>query len=63
MIRCEILESTTGFGFSIREESLLENRTNDVIRSSQIEGEKLNQDIVISTIPIRLRMNNQQLGN
>jgi len=52
-----ILGRMEGLGFSVREESVLENLTNDVIKTSKIEGESLNMDEVRSSIAKRLGMN------
>ena len=43
-------------GFSLREEATLQTITQDVLKSSEIEGEILNRDQVRSSIARRLRM-------
>ncbi len=43
-------------GFSLREEATLQTLTQDVVKSSEIEGEILNRDQVLSSIARRLGM-------
>jgi len=43
-----------GLGFSLRNEAILQSLTEDVLKSSEIEGEKLNRDQVRSSIARRL---------
>src|SRR5438045_5211075 len=43
-------------GFSLRQEAVLQTLTEDVLKSSEIEGEKLNKDQVRSSIARRLGM-------
>lgn len=43
-------------GFQLRQEAVLQTLTNDVVKSSEIEGEKLNQEQVRSSIARRLGM-------
>jgi len=50
----KILGQMNALGFSIREEAILNNLTLDVLKSSEIEGEKLNYDQVRSSIARRL---------
>lgn len=45
-----------GLGFSLRSEAMLQTLTEDVIKSSEIEGEKLNREQVRSSIARRLGM-------
>lgn len=47
----------TTFGFDLRDEAILETLTLDVIKSSEIEGEHLNQEQVRSSIARKLGMN------
>lgn len=49
-----LLGKLEGLGFSLREEATLETLTQDVIKSSEIEGEKLPADQVRSSIARRL---------
>jgi Fic family protein len=46
-----------GMGFSLRSEAVLQTLTQDVMKSSDIEGEKLDQDQVRSSIARRLGLN------
>ena len=43
-----------GLGFSLRNEAVLQTLTEDVLKSSEIEGEKLDKDQVRSSIARRL---------
>jgi len=43
-----------GLGFELREEAVLETLTDDIVKSSAIEGEFLNQDEVRSSVALRL---------
>jgi Fic family protein len=49
-----LLGKLEGLGFQLREEATLETLTQDVIKSSEIEGEKLPADQVRSSIATRL---------
>ena len=49
-----LLGKLEGLGFRLREEATLETLTQDVIKSSEIEGEKLPADQVRSSIARRL---------
>ncbi len=51
-----LLGSMEAFGFSIREEAVLETLTLDVVKSSEIEGELLDEDQVRSSIAQQLGM-------
>ena len=46
----KLLGKMENLGFEIQEEAILESLTNEVIKSSEIEGEKLNNDEVRSSI-------------
>lgn len=50
----KILGQMSALGFEMRERALLETLTADVVKSSEIEGEKLNEDQVRSSIAKRL---------
>src|SRR6478609_7255920 len=49
-----LLGKLEGLGFKLREETTLETLTQDVIKSSEIEGEKLPADQVRSSVARRL---------
>ena len=49
-----LLGRMKGLGFTLKQEASLNTLTNDVVKSSAIEGEKLNQDEVRSSIARRL---------
>jgi len=51
-----LLGKMEGIGFSLREEASLQTLTQDVVKSSEIEGEILNPDQVRSSIARRLGM-------
>jgi Fic family protein len=51
-----LLGKMEGIGFSLREEATLQTLTQDVVKSSEIEGEILNPDQVRSSIARRLGM-------
>lgn len=51
-----LLGRMEALGFSMREEAALQTLTKDVIKTSEIEGEKLDQDQVRSSIARRLGM-------
>lgn len=51
-----LLGKMEGLGFSLREEATLQTLTQDVLKSSEIEGEILNPDQVRSSIARRLGM-------
>ena len=53
----KILGQIQSLGFSSKEEKNLEMLTLDVLKSSEIEGEKLNYDQVRSSIARRLGIN------
>ncbi|KLT64496.1 Fic family protein [Pedobacter sp. BMA] len=50
----KILGQMSALGFELREKALLETLTADVVKSSEIEGERLNEDQVRSSIARRL---------
>ena len=52
----KLLGQMSSLGFSIKEQTHLTNLTLDVLKSSEIEGEKLNEDQVRSSIARRLGM-------
>jgi Fic family protein len=52
----KLLGQMSTLGFSIKEQTHLSNLTLDVLKSSEIEGEKLNEDQVRSSIARRLGM-------
>ncbi len=52
----KIMGQMSSLGFSMREEALLSTLATDVIKSSEIEGEKLNYEQVRSSIARRLGM-------
>lgn len=52
----KIMGQMASLGFSMKEEALLSTLTTDVIKSSEIEGEKLNYEQVLSSIARRLGM-------
>lgn len=52
----KLLGQMSSLGFSIKEQTHLSNLTLDVLKSSEIEGEKLNEDQVRSSIARRLGM-------
>jgi Fic family protein len=52
-----------GIGFKLREEAVLETITEDVIKSSEIEGELLNPEEVRSSVARRLGMEISGLSN
>jgi len=49
-----LIGRTEGLGFSLRSEAVLQTLTEDVLKSSEIEGEKLDKDQVQSSIARRL---------
>jgi len=51
-----LLGRMESLGFALREEATLETLTQDVIKTSEIEGEKLNAELVRSSIARRLGM-------
>ncbi|MDR2083879.1 MAG: Fic family protein [Bacteroidales bacterium] len=57
LLQGKILGQIHSFGFSSKEEKNLEMLTLDVLKSSEIEGEKLNYDQVRSSIARRLGIN------
>jgi len=57
LLQGRILERVHSLGFSSKEEKNLEMLTTDVIKSSEIEGEKLDYDQVRSSIARRLGIN------
>lgn len=52
----KLLGKMEGFGFDLQEKATLENLIQDVLKSSEIEGEMLNRDEVRSSIARRLGM-------
>lgn len=52
----KLLGRMEGLGFSLRNEATLQTLTNDVIKTSEIEGEKLDSEQVRSSIARRLGM-------
>jgi Fic family protein len=52
-----LLGKMSSLGFNLQEESTLQTLTQDVIKTSEIEGEKLNKEQVRSSIAKRLGMN------
>jgi len=50
-----------GLGFSLRSEAVLQSLTEDVLKSSEIEGEKLDRDQVRSSIARRLGLDRDGL--
>lgn len=54
-----LLGKMSSLGFSLQEESTLEMLTQDVIKTSEIEGENLNKEQVRSSIAKRLGMANE----
>jgi Fic family protein len=51
-----IIGQVEALGFKVREEAVLHTLTDDVLKSSEIEGEKLNADQVRSSVARRLGM-------
>jgi Fic family protein len=51
-----LLGRMEGLGFQLQQEALLTTLTEDVLKSSEIEGEKLNEEMVRSSIAKRLGM-------
>lgn len=49
-------------GFDFRQEALLDNLTEEITKSSEIEGELLNKDEVRSSIARRLNIHNENLS-
>ncbi len=52
-----------GMGFKLREEAVLETLTNDIVKTSEIEGELLNPEEVRSSVARRLGMEISGLPN
>ena len=52
----KILGQMSSFGFSLKEETILSTLTKDVLKSSEIEGEKLNYEQVRSSIARKLEI-------
>lgn len=52
----KLLGQMTALGFSLKEEAMLTNLTLDVLKSSEIEGEKLNYEQIRSSIARKLGM-------
>src|SRR5665213_2033790 len=48
-------------GFQLREETILQTLTRDVVKSSEIEGEMLDQSLVRSSVARHLGMDNAAL--
>ena len=57
LLQGKILGQIHSLGFSMKEEKNLEMLTLDVLKSSEIEGEKLNYEQVRSSIARRLGIN------
>lgn len=51
-----LLGQMEGLGFGLRQEAVLGTLTEDVVKSSEIEGEKLDRAVVLSSIARRLGM-------
>jgi Fic family protein len=58
----KLIGQMQGLGFQLRSEAVLETLTEDVLKSSEIEGEILNKDQVRSSIARRLGMDAGALG-
>ena len=58
-----LIGRTEGLGFSLRSAAVLQTLTEDVMKSSEIEGEKLERDQVRSSIARRLGMLDRQGAN
>lgn len=56
-VQGKLLGKMEGLGFKLREEAVLETLTQDVLRSSEIEGEFLNMQMVRSSVARHLGMN------
>ena len=54
----ELLGKMQSLGFDFRQEALLNNLTEEITKSSEIEGELLNKDEVRSSIAKRLNIHN-----
>ena len=52
----QLLGQMKGLGFNLQEQAVLETLTQDVIKSSEIEGEKLDANQVRSSVARRLGM-------
>lgn len=52
----KLIGKMEGLGFDLRDEAVLQNLTEDVIKSSEIEGEKLDRNQVRSSIARRMGM-------
>jgi Fic family protein len=48
-----LLGRMENLGFQLRQEALLMTLTEDVLKSSEIEGEKLNEELVRSSVSVR----------
>ena len=58
-----LIRRMEGLGFSLRSEAVLQTLTEDVMKSSEIEWEKLERDQVRSSIARRLGMLDRQGAN
>lgn len=54
--QCRLLGRMEALGFQFRQEAVLRTLTQDVIKTSEIEGEKLNREQVRSSLARRLGM-------
>lgn len=59
----QLLGKMQSLGFDFRQEALLNNLTEEVTKSSEIEGELLNKDEVRSSIARRLNIHNEKSVN
>lgn len=55
-----LLGKMQSLGFDFRQEALLNNLTEEITKSSEIEGELLNKDEVRSSIARRLNIHNEK---
>ena len=59
----QLLGKMQSLGFDFRQEALLNNLTEEITKSSEIEGELLNKDEVRSSIARRLNIHNEKSVN
>lgn len=59
----QLLGKMQSIGFDFRQEALLDNLTEEITKSSEIEGELLNKDEVRSSIARRLNIHNEKSVN
>lgn len=59
----QLLGKMQSIGFDFRQEALLDNLTEEITKSSEIEGELLNKDEVRSSIARRLNIHNEKSIN